>query len=76
MCDQRQDEEEDKSQSRGVPTSALRLSSEPRMSVSTMARVGVGKLSWRLALQSTSTTVSPSLVFPKLPIRSESLSEL
>merc|ERR1719357_728199 len=37
------------------------------MSVSTMARVGVGKLSCRLALQATSTTVSLSLVLPKLP---------
>merc|ERR1711962_458338 len=46
------------------------------MSVSTMARVGVGKLSCRLALQATSTTVSLSLVLPKLPIKSESLSEL
>merc|ERR1719167_80183 len=46
------------------------------MSVSTMARVGVGKLSCRLALHATSTTVSLSLVLPKLPIKSESLSEL
>ena len=74
--DQRQDEEEERSQSRGVPTSALWLSRGPRMSVSTMARVGVGKLSCRLALQATSTTVSLSLVLPKLPIKSESLSEL
>merc|ERR1719495_2282699 len=46
------------------------------MSVSTMARVGVGKLSCLLALHATSTTVSLSLVLPKLPIKSESLSEL
>ena len=76
VLDQRQDEEEERSQSRGVPTSALWLSREPRMSVSTMARVGVGKLSCRLALHATSTTVSLSLVLPKLPIKSESLSEL
>ena len=76
VLDQRQDEEEERSQSRGVPTSALWLSRGPRMSVSTMARVGVGKLSCRLALQATSTTVSLSLVLPKLPIKSESLSEL